>query len=342
MEKVYLKKIDSYSKTSEISAAAAELLEKVEEESGIKFRGKVPIKVHFGEEGNITFIGAENFGGIAEHLKKSGARPFFTDTNVLYKSERTTEESHIALAKKHGFGYLPIKIADGKMGEAFEEVEINKNHFKKCKIGKVIADTKQMVVLAHFKGHMETGFGGALKQLGMGCAARTGKLEMHANSKPTLNPLKCKKCKTCTKSCPTDAIIIGLVPRIDYKKCTGCAACIAVCPNRAMGVNWLSITPSKFMEKMAEYAYAAQRGKEAAYINFIFNVTDNCDCIKHKMKPVYSDLGVLASKDPVALDGACLDLLAKKEGRKFLFGGHIFDYAEKIGLGKKEYEIIEI
>ncbi|MFA5357549.1 MAG: DUF362 domain-containing protein [archaeon] len=342
MPKVYLKKIDSYSKTKEISSSAAELLEKVAQENGIKFRGEIPIKVHFGERGNATFIGAENFKALAEQVKKSGAIPFFTDTNVLYKGERIKEETHIALAKKHNFDYLPIKIADGKTGDDFKEVEINKKHFKKCRIGKKIADANQMIVLAHFKGHMLAGFGGALKQLGMGCASRAGKLAMHSNSKPALNPLKCKKCKLCVQSCPSDAIIIDIIPRIDSNKCTGCAKCIAVCPNGAMNINWLSILPNTFTEKLAEYAYAAQKDKEVIYINFVLNITKDCDCMGHKMKPIYKDLGVLASTDAVALDKACFDLLSEQEGKKVFGGEHVFDYAEENGLGKKEYTLIKI
>ena len=359
MSEVYLKRIDSYSKTDEINKAAAQLLEKL----GINFSGEVPLKVHFGEKGNQTFINPKNYEGIINYLQSKKCKPFFTDTNVLYKSERTFSETHMELAKEHGFTTLPIKIADGDHGESYEEIDINKKHFKKCQIGKIIADSRQLIIIAHFKGHTEAGFGGAIKQLSMGCAARAGKLAMHANAKPLLNPLKCKKCLTCVKHCPTNACIItaeqasgennigkkikALIPHIDTNKCIGCAACIAYCPYDAMTVNWIGTLPNTFNEKLAEHALAATLNKDGskkktAYIVFAFNIAKDCDCWGKKLAIVAKDIGVLASTDPVALDKACLDLVRKNEGKKVFGGDHTLDYAEEIGLGKKEYTLIEI
>ena len=367
MAKVYFTKIGSYSETERINSAAAKLLVVLEKENpSLKFKGLLPIKVHFGEKGNITFIEPKNFEGVINHLKKNGAESFYTDTNVLYKSERTFSETHLAIAKEHGFTFLPIKIADGDHGEENVEIDISKSdakHFKKCLVGKIIADSNQMLVIAHFKGHPESGFGGAIKQLGMGCAARGGKLAMHANAKPLLNPLKCKKCLTCVKHCPTNACIItaeqldpkssvgkkigAIIPHIDSKKCIGCAACIAYCPYEAMSVNWVSTLPNTFEEKLAEYALAATLNKngtqkKCVYLLFALNIAKKCDCFGEKMKPIAKDIGVFASTDPVALDKACLDLLRKNEGKKVFGGDHCLDHAEKIGLGSKKYELIEV
>jgi uncharacterized Fe-S center protein len=232
------------------------------------------------------------------------------------------------------------------MGEENVEVNIEEakpKHFKKCRIGKVIADSPQLLVLAHFNGHGLAGFGGAIKQLSMGGAARAGKLDMHSNSKPLLNPIKCKKCFTCAKNCPANACIINaLIPHIDNSKCIGCAKCIAVCPHNAIKVNWASTLPNAFEEKLAEYAYAAQKGKKVIYINFVFNVTKECDCIDKAQKPIARDIGILASTNPVALDKACLDLLKKNEGKKLFGGEHALEHAEKLGLGSIKYEIIEL
>ena len=340
---VYLAKIDSYSKTKEINEMSKKLLKKVD----LGFSGSIPLKVHFGEKGNVTYIKSENYDGIISYLREKKCEPFFTDTNVLYRGERMTRDKHIALAKEHGFTQLEIKIADGDHGEEKELIKINKKHFKKCQIGKLIADTEQIIVIAHFKGHIMAGFGGAIKQLSMGCAARGGKLAMHAQSKPILNPLACKKCMTCVAHCPTDACVISKIPHIDYKKCIGCANCIAVCPHNAVKINWASTLPNEFHEKLAEYALVAtldENGnkKELMFVNFVFNITKNCDCHGNEMKPIAKDIGIFASTDPVALDKACFDLLSERKGKKVFGGEHIFEYAEKIGLGSIDYEFVEL
>ncbi len=341
MNKVYFTPISDYSKTKDVSLAAKKLLKTIVKENNIKFEKEIPLKVHFGEKGNETFISPKNFEGIIDFLKEKKVSAFFTDTNVLYKGERTFSKTHIALAKEHGFTKLPIVIADGNHGENYSEIEINKKHFKKCKVGKVIANAKQLIVISHFKGHMLAGFGGAVKQLGMGCAARGGKLDMHAHAKPSLNPLACKKCMTCVENCPTDACIISTIPHIDYKKCIGCATCIAVCPHNAIKINWLSTLPKEFNEKLVEYAFAAQKDKQCIFIQFVFNITKDCDCEGKKMKLIAKDIGVLASTDPVALDRACLDLVTKNEGKRLFKGEEQLNYGKEIGLGETEYKLIE-
>jgi uncharacterized Fe-S center protein len=125
---------------------------------------------------------------------------------VLYRGERTTKTKHKKLAEEHGFTELPVIIADGEYGDEYENVEINKKHFKNCKIGKEIASQKQMIMLTLFKGHMLAGYGGAIKQLGMGCATRGGKLDQHANSIPKVICFKCKSCKVCSVICAEKAI----------------------------------------------------------------------------------------------------------------------------------------
>jgi uncharacterized protein len=338
MNKVYFRKINSYSNTEEINRSIKIMLENIKPD----FKGYLPLKVHFGEKGNNTFIEPKNFKSLISYFKKNNTNPFYIETNVLYKGERTKKENHIRLAKEHGFNDLDIVIADGEIGEEYREVEINKKHFKKCKIATEIVKSKQMVVISHFKGHALSGFGGALKQLGMGCAARGGKLDMHSNSKPIINPLKCRKCGTCVNSCPTGAINLTLIPTIDSTKCIGCAKCIAVCPYGAMKVNWLSTLPKTFNEKLAEYAYAATVNKKILYISFLLNITKECDCIGKDQKTIAKDIGILISYDPVAIDNACFDLLEKYEGKKIFSGKNILKYAETLGLGSTEYLLEEI
>ena len=165
--KVYYKPIDSYAKTDEIRSASRALLEKVVSEEDIKLEKRIPLKVHFGEKGNNTFIGPGNYDGVIDFLLEKKVDTCFIETNVLYVSPRTRRKSHIALAKEHGFTRLPIVIADGEEGEDYTEVEINGKHFSKCKVGRLIAEEKQLIVLSHYKGHMLAGFGGAIKQMGM-------------------------------------------------------------------------------------------------------------------------------------------------------------------------------
>jgi hypothetical protein len=336
MANVYFKAAESYSKTDEVSSAGRAVIEKVVLEEKISLAPRIPLKVHFGEKGNLTYIGPKNFDGIIDFLEEKKIGCSFMETNVLYLGERTVRDTHIALAKEHGFVRLPVVIADGEKGEDYSEIEVNKKHFRSCKIGRLIAEEKQLLVVAHFKGHMLAGYGGAIKQLGMGCSARPGKLAQHSGSQPMMNPLKCTKCKVCVEHCPRDAIELGIVPRINGRKCIGCAACIAVCPNEAIGVNWFATMPKTFREKLAEYALAASK-KNNIYINFALSITKDCDCDGRAFKPIAADIGVFASTDPVALDKACWDMLNKREGKKVFGGEDILDYAESIGLGEKSY-----
>ncbi|MDR3595328.1 DUF362 domain-containing protein [Clostridium sp.] len=343
MKNVYFKSIDSYSKTEEISNAARELLKKVVEEENLSLEKFIPIKVHFGEKGNNTFIRSENFDGVINYLKEKNIDSSFIETNVLYRGERTTKEKHVKLALEHGFTEIPIIIADGEYGEDFEEVDINKNHFNKCKIGKEIANKKQLIVMSHFKGHALAGFGGAIKQLGMGCAARGGKLAQHANSIPKVSILKCKACSACAKKCPESAITVNRKAKIDKDKCIGCASCMAICPHGAISNSWIASISKSFNERLSEYAYAAAKDKNNIYITYAFNITRNCDCEGHSMKPIVNDVGVFASTDPVAIDKACLDVLDRNNGKTvFRRGRYTLDYAEKIGLGSKQYNFVEV
>ena len=344
MAKVFFKAIDSYSKTSEISTAGRELLKRLVEEEKVELSKNIPLKVHFGEKGNITYLSADNYDGIIDYLEEKKITTFYTDTNVLYAGNRMTRDKHIELAKDHGFTKLPVEIADGDHGDDFVKVVINKKHFKSCMVGKLVGEHDQLLIIAHFKGHMLAGFGGAMKQLGMGCAARGGKLTMHHSSKPKIIRRKCNNCGSCAKQCPADAIFVkGKAHSIDLDKCIGCASCIAVCRQKAAKVRWTSINLFKtFGERLAEYAFAAQKDKRNIYLTFAFNITRGCDCMGRKMKVILPDLGVLASTDPVAIDQACLDLIDQRAGKKKFGGRHSLEYAEKIGLGSRKYTLVKV
>jgi uncharacterized Fe-S center protein len=343
MAKVYFKHVDSYSKTEVIQSVSKELLDKIVRDENIKLENFIPLKVHFGEKGNNTYIASENYLGIIDYLKEKNVHSAFIETSVLYRGERNSKEKHVKLALEHGFTQLPIIIADGEHGEDYEEVEIDKNNFKNCKVAGEIARSKQLIILSHFKGHALAGFGGAIKQLGMGCASIGGKLAQHANSKPNISYFKCKACNACVKKCPVSAITINKKAKIDKDKCIGCASCISVCPHGAISNSWVASISKSFNERLVEYAFAAAKNKNNIYITFAFNITRGCDCEGHSMQTIVKDLGIFASKDPVAIDMACLDMLDKTNGKTvFKRGRYTLQYAEKIGLGSSKYELIEI
>lgn len=339
MSKVYFVR-NSGADYAELGKDASKLLERVVSETGHKFEKEVPLKVHFGEKGNTTFIPAKCYDDTINYLKENGITPSYIETNVLYRGSRTTSDSHIETAKNHGFTQIPIIIADGEVGTDYDEIEINKDYIDKCKIGKGFGKFKQFIVMSHFKGHIEAGFGGALKQLSMGFAARGGKLAQHSGISPNVKASKCIGCDLCVTKCDFDAIYRTDTAVIDSNKCIGCAGCIAVCPEGAIRNTWGA---SNFLEKLSEYAYGASKDKDIIYITFVHNITKDCDCMGVSMKPITDNIGILAGKDPVALDTACLDLVQRNSGEKlFETGRPSLIHAEKIGLGTMEYELIEV
>ena len=343
---VYFQRIDSTTPMSRIQEISTQLLTTLLENEDITLRERVPLKVHFGEQKNTTFLTPDHYLGLIRYLADHRIDSCYMETCVLYGGQRYKKELHEKTAAAHGFTQLPIVFADGEHGENFAEVEINKNHFRTFKVGKAFLDYDQLIVISHFKGHMLAGFGGALKQLSMGHAAKGGKLAMHMGEKPHLVSRKCKQCKVCKTRCHQDALIIGKKSRIDSAKCVGCGACMAICPNKAISIFSLkSILKSlglgnPFIEKLAEGAYAAQKGKQNIYLNYAMKVTAGCDCEPRRMKPLMEDFGIFISTDPVAVDKACWDL-AQKRGKKFR-GSRIFAYAESIGLGSATYNLHEI
>ncbi|KQC11755.1 MAG: 4Fe-4S ferredoxin [Desulfuromonas sp. SDB] len=343
MAQVYFIPVEDDCTDQSVSEKAKTLLQTVEQKQHIIFPDKVPLKVHFGEKGNTTYNKPVYYQEIINYLQKKVKQLYYIETNVLYRGERTTKQKHLKLAGEHGFNQIPIIIADGDSGKDSIEVDIDKKHFKSCKLGREFQNFDHIIVLSHFKGHMLAGFGGALKNLGMGFASREGKLAQHSKAIPWLNFFQCKKCGLCADHCPADAIIIGFIPRVNSKKCIGCASCIAVCPTGAMKINWLNSLSKGFLEKLAEYAYAAQLNKKTVYLNYAINITKLCDCEGKTQKPVVSNLGLFASVDPVAIDQACLDMLDKRQGKKvFRRGRYLLHYGEEIGLGSTNYELVKL
>lgn len=338
MSKVYFKRVENKDHKT-LSKAARELLTCLVEEENHTFKGTVPLKVHFGEKGNTTYVRSECYLDVIDYLKENGADSAYIETNVLYRGARTTRDSHIAIALEHGFTQLPIIIADGDHGEAYDEIKIDKTYIDSCKIGKAFSDYNQFVVMSHFKGHGSAGFGGALKQLAMGFASRGGKLAQHSGISPKVRDKKCVSCGLCIEKCDVHAIEMQEKAFIHPEKCVGCAGCIAVCPTGAIVNDW---SDTNFKEKIAEYAYGAQLGKDNVYISYLINVTAECDCMGQHMDTVAKDIGVFVSKDPVAIDAACLDILQEEAGEcLFNEGRASIVHAVAIGLGSEQYTLVE-
>lgn len=307
------------------------------------------IKVHVGERGNVTFVPSEFAKAGVEFLKKKKARPFLFETNTLYHGQRGNAIDHLKLAAEHGFSLegtgAPLLIADGIRGEAAARVPAKSGkHIRNAQLASLVPDIPCVVGFSHFKGHMLSGFGGSIKNFSMGCAARGGKLEMHSLSKPKIDISKCTRCGECQRRCPAEAIVKKTEDFvIVQKKCTGCAGCIGVCPVKAVKFKWNEASESA-SEKMAEYALAALSGKDAFFVNFLISISPECDCWGERMKLIHEDIGALASRDPVALDQACFDMVADeiRKAHRDVDPEVQLAHAEHIGLGKRNYKLEEL
>ncbi len=322
------------------------------------------IKIHFGEEGNDSFISPLFARQVVDRIRDYGGRPFLTDSNTLYLGSRSDAVNHIRTALEHGFSYAtvgaPVIIADGLTGNNFREIEIGKNHFSRVLISGDIADVSSLVVMSHFKGHEPAGFGGAIKNLAMGCAPPKGKQEQHSARPLTLEG-RCIGCGECALVCPPSAIRLeDRRSAIDRDRCIGCFECMIICPEQAIDIDWETDIPP-FIERMVEYAYGAAKGKKAGYFNFLTHITPDCDCMGWSDAPVVPDIGILASRDPVAIDAASFDLVNRQAGlpdsflkrnvrrgedkfrgmRRNTDGYQQIRYADEIGLGSASYRLIE-
>lgn len=353
--KVYFCDLYSNSENRNVLNSVKKLFDKADFKDLINENDQVAIKLHFGEKGNTTYISPIAVRQIVDKVKEYNGKPFLTDTNTLYTGSRTNSIDHITTAIENGFAYsvvnAPIIIADGLYSRNYVDVEINKKHFDTVRIGGEIYNSSAMIVMSHFKGHEMAGFGGALKNLAMGCATAAGKQMQHSDVKPTVEEDLCIGCSKCARSCPTKAISIqNKKAVIDHNTCYGCGECPTVCPTRAVTVQW-DTDKDIFIEKMSEYAYGSVLNKKnkVGYITFVMNVTPLCDCVPWSGRPISHDIGILASKDPVALEQACYDLVCNEMGHDVFKHAHptvnavrIIDYAYEMGMGNKEYDLIKL
>ncbi len=353
-----------------ILTKTATLFEKLQPGKVFSKKDLIALKLHFGERGNTAFIRPQFVRRVVDILLAGKARPFLTDTNTLYVGSRTEAYSHLNTALDHGFSRdvtgAPMVIADGLRGNNQVTVDIDGAHVKRAHIAADIYNADGLVALTHFKGHELSGFGGTLKNVGMGCAAREGKLEQHSNISPKVSAKKCVGCGECVVWCRGHAIQVSgegkeRKARINPENCIGCAECILACPQGAVQVQWNESIPV-FLEKMMEYAAAVLSNKKdkALFMAFLTDISPLCDCNPFADRPIVPSVGILASADPVAIDQASVDLVNNAPGNaesaladKALKPGedkfkalypHIdwesqLTYAEKLGIGTREYTL---
>lgn len=341
------------------------------------------IKMHFGEPGNMAYMRPGYADKVVEVLKAQGARVYLSDSNTLYKGGRSDALSHLRSAASNGFNPIqvdaPVIIADGVKGTDYAEMPVAGGvHCTTAKIGRAIADADAVISLTHFKGHEQAGFGGTLKNLGMGAASVAGKLFLHCDTQPFVNADDCRGCGLCSRNCAHGAIAVkGRKASIDYGKCVGCGQCVASCVFGAVGYNQNPDIRS-LNEKIAEYSKAVVDGKPHFHISLMMDISPECDCWGHNDAAIAPNIGMAASMDPVALDQACVDLVCAAprlgqtnaiedalagraghgreagihchEGEKDIFKivhpdtdwASGLEHAEKIGLGSRTYELITV
>ncbi len=334
--------------------------------SGMDNGDRVGIKLHFGERGGFSYIRPPFIGSIVERVKRNGGNPFLTDSNTLYHHKRDNAVDHLVTASINGFGYdtvgCPVIIADGLTGSDYETVEVGGNHLKEIYIASAVYNADFLIVASHFTAHPLACFGGAIKNLAMGGAAVKGKFQQHSEFVPGLDEDKCTLCGKCIEVCGFDAIRRG--DKSIYfitENCVGCGECIGACRYGALGPKFPRES-RKLQEKMVEYLMGIMKDKKGKifFINFLLDVTPHCDCTDYSGAPIVSDLGILLSNDPVSLDLASVDLInnvpfnsgSGYDGKNG--GGDKFrivnkgtdwkwqiDYGVEMGIGSKEYEIVE-
>ena len=353
MQKNMMAKLEELLEASGLSRVVAE-------------RDLTAVKIHFGEMGNVAFIRPIYVRRIIAAIKEAGGVPFLTDANTLYAGTRSDAPNHLTTAIQNGFAYAvveaPLVIADGLRGKSETSVDVYGKHFESVYIGKEIVEADTFISVAHFKGHELSGFGGAIKNTGMGAASRKGKLAMHSTVSPQVNAENCIGCEECVEHCSQQALsVVDEIAVVDDKSCIGCGECILICPNEAIEISWDQEVPT-FLEGMVEYTAGVVKAKagKCLFINFITDVSPACDCYPANDAPIVKNIGVVASTDPIALDQASVDLVNAEPGlantqlkENTEPGGDKFKilypkvewpiqlaYGEKLGLGTRQYELV--
>jgi hypothetical protein len=339
--------VDSVSKKLNI------LIEKSGVLNCIKKDDFTAIKIHFGDEGNTGHIRREWAKEAASCVSKRTCNAFMSDSNVIYKmGRRANSVEHLKIADEHGFNIkdigIPVIIADGLRGMNFIDVPVPGKHFKTVKIASDFASSNSMLAMSHMTGHIVTGMGCAIKNIGMGCAARRGKYEQHCGAYPDVNADHCVGCGACVKVCSAGCLRIEQ-KKISFNKasCIGCGECAVVCRTKAIEIRW-SETLENLQEKMVEYACGAIKALNGniGYLNFLIKITKDCDCLAKDDPKIVRDIGILASSDPVAIDKASVDMILEAAASDVFKAGYPetdwsaqLKYAQSLGLGTLDYSL---
>ncbi len=333
----------------------------------IDFNNKfTAIKIHFGEPGNLAYLRPNYAKTVVDMVKSLGGKVFLTDCNTLYVGRRKNALDHIEAAYENGFSPFStgchVIIGDGLKGTDETYVPVPNGEFiKEAKIGRAVMDADIILSLTHFKAHEGTGFGGTIKNIGMGCGSRAGKCEMHNSGKPSVTENLCIACKKCAKQCAHGAISFSPKASINHDICVGCGRCIGMCPTDAIATNW-DESNDILCKKMAEYTCAVLHDRPNFHISLLMDVSPFCDCHAENDAPIIGDVGMFASFDPVALDAACADAANEQpllrdtimNDRELSHGDHFCDlhpttnwkaqleHAEKLGMGTTSYELITL
>ncbi len=375
MEKSKVYFTDFRARTGEGLPAKLKRLMKKAGFASMDMEGKfVAIKMHFGELGNISYLRPNYAKAVADMVKEAGGIPFLTDCNTLYPGSRKNAIEHMYCAWENGFTPMtvgcPVIIGDGLKGTDDIAVPVKGGtYIKEAKIGRAIMDADIFISLTHFKGHEMTGFGGTIKNIGMGCGSRAGKKAQHSNGKPTINPEVCRGCKRCMRECANQGLEFDETTKkmhVNAENCVGCGRCLGACNFDA--IRFVNDAATKELNcRMVEYAKAVVDGRPNFHISLIVDVSPYCDCHGENDAPILPNVGMLASFDPLALDQACADLCLKQQPlpnsvlsdnmKKADFCDHhdhfenttvdseyksCLEHGEEIGLGSREYELIEM
>lgn len=347
--KVYFSSIEGRSR----SDCFRTLLKSMEESLSQFQKGSfIGIKMTIGDKRTTGFIRPELVKILVENLKRRGAKPFVFDTNVIYKGQRQNAVDHLNLAYQKGFTAdklgCPYIIADGVFGTDSRTFKVNYKNIRELRIPSLVHVLDDLVVLSHITGHIMSGYAASIKNVGMGMASRAGKQVQHSSMKPLINAANCTLCGCCIESCPVSAISeMRGTAYINSNTCIGCGECIACCKFDAVHIHWHE-DERIFAERMVEYAHGIlSRVRKKVFINFAFDITEECDCIAGNDPRIVEDRGIFASEDILAADKAAFDSLTKKtdifsRDGKIIVHQHQFDYAGKIGLGRPDYKLMEI
>lgn len=267
----------------------------------------VAVKIHVGELGNPNYIRPFFIKQIVDLIRERGGKPFLTDTSTYYPVNRTNAYDYMDTAIANGFGFAHFIVADGLNGENIIKVPSPDPILTEVEVAGVIYEAKAMIVVSHLKGHPLAGFGGAIKNLGMGCISKKSKLDQHRLIDIEVERKLCTGCAACVEACwfglpyiKDDKAIIG-----DHPQCMRCLICSSACPQGAIKLSGreklgegLAVAASTVVSTFPE--------KKVAYINFVNDISTYCDCVSFQGEMIGQDLGVFAGFSPFSMDAAGL------------------------------------